>query len=78
MKHNNIAEGENILLGPIAHVGPRIRDRENALTFYRDLLGLVMVIDVTIVGEEADRLTRAEGAVLRAVSRRSVKGFKAL
>jgi hypothetical protein len=59
------------MLGNVAHIGITVRDMEKAVAFYRDLLGFEVLGEVTIAGEEADRLTRIRGTVLRAVYVRS-------
>jgi len=61
------------MLGAVAHIGITVKDMERALAFYRDLLGLEVLGEVTIAGEEADRLTRIKGTTLRAVYLRSGK-----
>lgn len=65
------------MLGAMAHVGITVRDMDRALGFYRDLLGLQVLGDLTIAGEEIERITQVAGAKLRAVylrSRDDVKG----
>jgi glyoxylase I family protein len=61
------------MLGAFSHVGITVSDMERALRFYRDLLGLRVVGDVTFAGEEADLLTQEKGTQLRAVYLRSVE-----
>ena len=36
------------MLGAVAHIGITVRDMEGALRFYRDLLGLKMLGDITM------------------------------
>jgi catechol 2,3-dioxygenase-like lactoylglutathione lyase family enzyme len=55
------------MLGAMAHVGITVRDMDTALAFYRDTLGLRVLGDIMIAGDEADRLTRLKGTQLRAV-----------
>ncbi len=64
------------MLGAFAHVGITVSDMERAVHFYRDLLGLKVVGDVTFAGEEADVLTQEKGTRLRAVYLRSVEEAK--
>ena len=59
------------MLGAVAHTGITVRDMEKALRFYRDILGLEVLGDITIAGEEVDTLTRVKQAKLRAVYLRS-------
>jgi len=59
------------MLGAFAHVGITVSDMDRAIHFYRDVLGLNLVGDVTFAGEEADSLTQEKGAQLRAVYLRS-------
>jgi len=59
------------MLGAFAHVGITVSDMDRALRFYRDLLGLQVVGDVTYSGDETATLTREKSAVLRAVYLRS-------
>ncbi len=44
------------MLGAVAHIGITVRDMEKAIHFYRDLLGLKVIGDVTFAGDEADIL----------------------
>lgn len=55
------------MLGALAHVGITVRDMDKAVAFYRDVLGLRVLGEATIAGDEAERLTRIKGTVLRAV-----------
>lgn len=64
------------MLGPVAHVGITVRDMDKVLAFYQDILGFAIAMDVTIAGEEAERLTRVKGTVLRSVYLRSGAGVK--
>lgn len=59
------------MLGAFAHVGITVSDMDRAVHFYRDVLGLKLVGDVTFVGEEAESLTQETGTQLRAVYLRS-------
>lgn len=59
------------MLGAMAHTGITVRDMERALCFYRDLLGLKVLGDITFSGAETDALTQVQGACLRAVYLRS-------
>jgi len=61
------------MLGAFAHVGITVSDMDRAVHFYRDVLGLKVVGDVTFGGEEADALTQEQGTQLRAVYLRSVE-----
>lgn len=64
------------MLGAIAHVGITVKDLGKALEFYRDLLGLKVLGDLTIAGEEIERITQVKGAKLRAVYLRSREDMK--
>jgi len=64
------------MLGAVAHIGITVRDLEGALRFYRDLLGLKVLGDITIEGDEADEITREKGVKLRAVYLRSEEDLK--
>ena len=55
------------MLGAVAHVGITVRDMDKAVEFYRDTLGLKVIGDVTIAGEEASTVTQVPGTKLRAV-----------
>lgn len=64
------------MLGAFAHVGITVSDMDRALRFYRDLLGLKVVGDVTYAGDETAKLTQEKGATLRAVYLRSQEDKK--
>ncbi len=64
------------MLGAVAHIGITVRDMEGALRFYRDLLGLKVLGDITIEGDAADTITREKGVKLRSVYLRSEKDLK--
>jgi glyoxylase I family protein len=64
------------MLGAVAHIGITVRDMENAVQFYRDLLGLRVIGDITIEGAEADEITQEKGVKLRAVYLRSADDLK--
>ena len=49
------------MLGAIAHVGITVRDMDKAVEFYRDTLGLKVIGDVTIAGDEASSVTQVPG-----------------
>lgn len=68
--HEHAKEGQ-AMLGAVAHTGITVRDMEKALHFYRDLLGLKVLGDITITGAEVDTITRVQGAELRAMYLRS-------
>ena len=55
------------MLGAVAHVGITVRDMDRAVEFYRDTLGLKVIGDVTITGEEASTVTQVPDTKLRAV-----------
>ncbi len=59
------------MLGAVAHIGITVRDMDKAIHFYRDLLGLKVIGDVTFAGEEADILIGEDNVTLRAVYLRS-------
>jgi catechol 2,3-dioxygenase-like lactoylglutathione lyase family enzyme len=64
------------MLGAMAHVGITVKDIDKALGFYRDLLGLQVLGDLTIAGEDIERITQVKGAKLRAVYLRSREDMK--
>ncbi len=64
------------MLGPVAHIGITVRDMDAALAFYVDVLGMEKLGEATFSGEEASRLTRIAGTVLRAVYLRGGKEIK--
>jgi catechol 2,3-dioxygenase-like lactoylglutathione lyase family enzyme len=64
------------MLGTVAHIGITVRDMEGALRFYRDILGLKVIGDVTFAGDEADAITQETGVKLRAVYLRSEEDLK--
>jgi glyoxylase I family protein len=66
----------NSMLGAVAHIGITVRNMDRALRFYRDLLGLKVLGDITIEGDEADILTREKGVKLRVAYLRSEKDLK--
>lgn len=55
------------MLGAVAHVGITVRDMDKAVAFYRDVLGLQVLGDVTVGGQEASTVTQVPGTKLRAV-----------
>lgn len=59
------------MLGAVAHIGITVKDMEKALKFYRDILGLKVLGDITVTGEEISRVTQVKGAKVRAVYLRS-------
>jgi catechol 2,3-dioxygenase-like lactoylglutathione lyase family enzyme len=65
------------MLGAVAHVGITVRDMEKSVRFYRDLLGLKVIGDITVEGENISTVTQVEGAKLRAVYLGSVEDLKA-
>lgn len=64
------------MLGPVAHIGITVRDMTAALAFYVDVLGMEKLGEATFSGEEASRLTRMPGTVLRATDLRGGKEIK--
>ncbi|MGD0289259.1 MAG: VOC family protein [Candidatus Binataceae bacterium] len=64
------------MLGPVAHIGITVRDMNAALAFYVDVLGMEKLGEATFSGEEASRLTRLPGTILRAVYLRGGKQIK--
>jgi glyoxylase I family protein len=64
------------MLGSVAHIGITVRDMEKAIYFYRDLLGLKVIGDVTFAGDEADILLGEDNVKLRAVYLRSQEDRK--
>jgi catechol 2,3-dioxygenase-like lactoylglutathione lyase family enzyme len=64
------------MLGPVAHIGITVRDMDQALSFYEGVLGMQKLGEATFSGEEASRLTRIPGTVLRAVYLRGGKEIK--
>ena len=55
------------MLGAVAHIGITVRDMDKAVEFYRDTLGLKVIGDVTIQGDEASTVTQVPNTKLRAV-----------
>ncbi len=55
------------MLGAVAHIGITVRDMDKAVEFYRDTLGLKVIGDVTIQGDEASTVTQVPDTKLRAV-----------
>lgn len=64
------------MLGAVAHIGITVRDMEKAIHFYRDVLGLKLIGDVTFAGDEADILIGEDHVTLRAVYLRSQEDRK--
>jgi catechol 2,3-dioxygenase-like lactoylglutathione lyase family enzyme len=64
------------MLGPVAHIGITVRDVEQALSSYEGVLGMQTLGEATFSGEEASRLTRIPGTVLRAGYLRGGKEIK--
>jgi len=64
------------MLGPVAHIGITVRNMDRALAFYEGVLGMEKIGEATFSGDEASRLTRLPGTVLRAVYLRGGKGIK--
>ena len=64
------------MLGAVAHIGITVRDMNESLRFYRDLLGLKVLGDLMVEGDEADTLTREHGVKLRVAYLRSEKDLK--
>jgi len=51
----------------LGHLGICVSDMEKSISFYRDLLGFRPLSQVSVQGEEADRLLRLEGVDQRTV-----------
>ena len=49
------------MLGAVAHVGITVPDMEKAIAFYQDVLGLTVIGDYTIEGEEISDMVREPG-----------------
>lgn len=64
------------MLGAVAHVGITVRDMDKAVAFYRDVLGLTVIGDFTIDGEEASEVTQVAGTKLRSVFLRNEEDKK--
>ncbi len=64
------------MLGSVAHIGITVRDMDKAIHFYRDVLGLKLIGDITFAGEEADILIGESNVKLRAVYLRSQEDRK--
>ena len=64
------------MLGAVAHIGITVSHMDQALRFYRDILGLKVLGDIMIAGDEADTLTREQGVKLRVVYLRSETALK--
>ena len=55
------------MLGAVAHVGITVPDMEKAIAFYRDVLGLKVIGDYSIEGEEISEMVREPGTKVRSV-----------
>jgi len=55
------------MLGAVAHVGITVPDMDKAIAFYQDVLGLTVIGDYTIEGEEIGDMVRVPGATVRSV-----------
>ncbi len=55
------------MLGAVAHVGITVPDMEKAIAFYRDVLGLKVIGDFSIEGEEISDLVQEPGTKVRSV-----------
>jgi len=64
------------MLGAVAHIGITVRDMEKAILFYRDTLGMKVIGDLVIEGNEADTLTGEQGTKLRVAYLRGEKDLK--
>jgi catechol 2,3-dioxygenase-like lactoylglutathione lyase family enzyme len=53
------------MLGAVAHIGITVRDMDKALAFYEGVLGMEKLGEATFSGDEAGRLTRLPGTILR-------------
>ena len=49
------------MLGAVAHVGITVPDMEKAIAFYQDVLGLTVIGDFSIEGEEISDLVQEPG-----------------
>jgi catechol 2,3-dioxygenase-like lactoylglutathione lyase family enzyme len=55
------------MLGAVAHVGITVPDMDKAIAFYQDVLGLTVVGDYTMEGDEISDLVRVPGTKMRSV-----------
>lgn len=55
------------MLGAVAHVGITVPDMDKAIAFYQDVLGLSVIGDYTIEGEEISDMVQVPGAKMRSV-----------
>lgn len=65
------------MIGSIAHVGITVRDMEQSILFYRDVLELELVGDMRMGGIETEVLTKIKDAQLRVVYFNSKNDLKA-
>ena len=55
------------MLGAVAHVGITVPDMDKALAFYRDVLGLKVIGDFSVAGEEISDMIQVPGTKVRSV-----------
>lgn len=55
------------MLGAVAHVGITVPDMDKAIAFYQDVLGLKVIGDFSIEGEEIGDMVRVPGTKVRSV-----------
>lgn len=55
------------MLGAVAHVGITVPDMDKAINFYQDVLGLHVIGDFSIEGEEISDMIREPGTKVRSV-----------
>ena len=55
------------MLGAVAHVGITVPDMDKAIAFYQDVLGLTVIGDFSIEGEEISDMIREPGTKVRSV-----------
>ena len=55
------------MLGAVAHVGITVPDMDKAIAFYQDVLGLTVIGDFSIEGEDISDMIREPGTKVRSV-----------
>ena len=71
--HDDRLGGQRAASGPIGlcglhHASRTVSDMERSLSFYRDLIGLRVLVDEELIGEGLDRTTGLSGAAARFVA----------
>ena len=53
------------MVGKIYHVGLTVSDLDKSITFYRDILGLEFQGEITMAGEETDKMFQKKNCKVR-------------